>query len=63
MSDADWTVISNECVRLCLKSGLQTVKISLQNLGNGSSKLAKFVSFNNPDGERKEAIHNGHEKT
>ena len=34
-----------------------------QNLENEGSKLAKFVSFNNPDWERKEALHNGHENT
>ena len=38
-------------------------KSKLRNLENEIAKLAKFVSFNNPDGERKEAIHNGHEST
>lgn len=59
----------NVSVQLCLKELIA----NSQNLITKSRKrklrsspkidMLKFVSFNNPDEEKKEAIHNGHEKT
>jgi len=59
----------NVAVQLCLKELIA----NSQNLITKSPKrklrsspkidILKFVSFNNPDEERKEAIQNGHEKT
>ena len=59
----------NVAVQLCLKEPIA----NSQNLITKSPKrklrsspkidILKFVSFNNPDEERKEAIQNGHEKT